>query len=156
MRLLNASGPTTVDIPLTLRGEYYLSAAAGFVTNTGDSCTPLAVANFTLSGHAGSLNGTDVSVSVPARLTSGVANGAKLVKSTTPVSGRGSVRICFDLDNALGVGDTTCQAGTPAIRSYLQGPWTSAGTYNKDTAAQVNVGTFGAQPNNFIFFRENY
>ena len=31
MRLMNATGPTTVDIPVTLRAEYYQNAAAGFV-----------------------------------------------------------------------------------------------------------------------------
>lgn len=156
MRLLNAAGPTTVDIPLTLRAEYYLSAAAGFVTNNADNCTPLATGNFKLSGHAGSLNGTDVAVSVPARLASGVASGMKLTKSTTPVNGPGLVRVCFDLDSAPAAGDTTCAASTSANRAYLQGPWSSAGTYNKDPTGQVNVGTFGAQPDNFIFFRENY
>jgi len=156
MRLLNAAGPTTVDIPLTLRAEFYQSAAAGFVRNNDDNCTPLAAGNFKLSNHNGSLSGTDVSVSVPAALTSGVANGMKLVKSTAPVSGPGSVRVCFDLDSAPGAGDTSCASSTSANHSFLQGPWSSAGSYDRDPAAQVNVGTFGAQPNNLIYFRENY
>jgi len=152
----NAAGPTTVDIPLTLRAEFYQSAAAGFVRNNDDNCTPLAAGNFKLSNHNGSLSGTDVSVSVPAALTSGVANGMKLVKSTAPVSGPGSVRVCFDLDSAPGAGDTSCASSTSANHSFLQGPWSSAGSYDRDPAAQVNVGTFGAQPNNLIYFRENY
>jgi len=156
MRLQNAAGPTTVDIPLTLRAEFYQSAGAGFVANSDDNCTPLAAGNFKLTAHAGSLTGTDVSVTVPASLTSGVASGMKLVKATTPVTGPGSVRVCFDLDSAPAAGDTACAAGTSANRSFLQGPWSAAGSYDKDPAGQVNVGTFGGQPNNFIFSRENY
>lgn len=158
LRLLNAAGPTTVDIPLTLRAEYYVNATSGFILNADDNCTPLDAGYFRLSGHTGSLSGTNVNVSVPATLTSGVASGMKLTKATPPVSGPGSVRVCFDLDSAPAVGDTTCQrsGGSSVNRPYLQGPWSSAGTYDKDPAAQVNVGTFGAQPNNFIFFRENY
>jgi len=74
--------------------------------------------------------------------------------ASPPVSAPGSVRICFDLDVAPGLGDTSCQA-TSADRSFLQGPW-AGGANDKDPKGQVNVGTFGAQPNNFIFFRENY
>ena len=61
-----------------------------------------------------------------------------------------------DLDSAPGVGDTTCQAATPANRSYLQGPWSGSSNYDKDPSAQMNLGVFGAQPRNFIYFRENY
>jgi hypothetical protein len=156
IRMLNTAGPGNVDLPITLRAEYYTSVAAGFVTNTADNCTPLVAGNFKLTDHTGSLttgNMPDTNVSVPARLTAGIATNMKLLKAsvTTP----GSVRICFDLDNLPAVGDTTCQAGTPANRAYMQGPWTGS-TYNQDPKGQVSVGTFGAQPNNFIFFRENY
>jgi MSHA biogenesis protein MshQ len=161
LRLLNASGPTTVDIPIVLRAEYYINAATGFALNAADSCTPLAAGYFKLSNQTGSLtpiNMGDSHVSVPANLTSGIAIGMKLLKASPATSGPGSVRVCFDLDSAPAAGDTSCQrsGGTSMDRPYLQGPWSSAGNYDKDPAAQVNVGTFGAQPNNFIFFRENY
>jgi hypothetical protein len=161
MRLLNASGPATVDVPLTLRAEYYVSAASGFAVNAADNCTPLDAGYFKLANQTGSLTATNMAdshVSVPATLTSGIANGMKLLKASPATSGPGSVRVCFDLDSAPAAGDTSCQrsGGTSIDRPYLQGPWSSAGSYDRDPAAQVNVGTFGAQPNNFIFFRENY
>ena len=115
--------------------------------------------NFRLTGHSGSLtpaNMPNTNVSVPGTLVSGVATGMKLLKPTSTATGPGAVRVCLDLDTSSAVGDTTCQAATSAAnRTYLQGPWTGAGTYDKDPVGQVNVGTFG-QPNNFIFFRENY
>lgn len=157
LRLLNATGPTTVDIPLALRAEYYQNASNGFVLNSADGCTLLAAGNFKLSAQSGSLtpaNMGDTHVSVPANLTSGIASGMKLLKASPAVSAPGSVRICLDLDSGAG-GDTSCQAGTPANLLHLQGPW-SGTSYDKDPAGQANVGTFGAQPNNFIFFRENY
>ena len=77
-----------------------------------------------------------------------------VLKPSPAIASPGSVKICLDLDAGAG-GDTTCQAVTPAIRGYLQGRWTGS-NYDKDPSATVSFGMFGAQPNNFIFFRENY
>jgi hypothetical protein len=167
MRLLNGAGPTTVDIPVTLSAEYYASAATGFTTNAADNCTSFIPKNFVLYGHqtniAGSITtanmvsptaGSNGNVSISGSLALGLAN-LKLLKPTSGVT-TGSVKVCLDLDSAPGVGDTTCQAATPANQSYLQGPWSGSSNYDKDPAAQVNFGLYGAQPKNFIFFRENY
>jgi len=167
MRLLNGAGPTTVDIPVTLSAEYYASAATGFTTNAADNCTSFIPKNFVLYGHqtniAGSITtanmvsptaGSNGNVSISASLALGLAN-LKLLKPTSGVT-TGSVKVCLDLDSAAGVGDTGCQSPTPANKSYLQGPWSGSSNYDKDPAAQVNFGLYGAQPKNFIFFRENY
>jgi hypothetical protein len=164
MRLLNGAGPTTADVPMTLQAEYYVSAASGFTTNTTDTCTSFVPKNFVLFGHQGSITpanmisptaGSNGNVSISGGLTLGVAN-LKLLKPTGSVTTPGSVKICLDLDSAPGVGDTSCQAATPANQSYLQGPWSGSSNYDKDPSAQMNLGLFGAQPKNFIFFRENY
>jgi hypothetical protein len=55
-------------------------------------------------------------------------------------------------------------AATPAARSYLLGRWNDAanpdgiGTtaYDDNPSARAAFGLFGAQPNNFIYFRENF
>jgi len=156
MRLLNGSGPTTVDVPVTLRAEYYDGATTGFRTND-DNCTSFVAGNFKLSGHQGSITTTnmpDTNVSISGTLTSGIAN-LKLLKPSPAVSTPGSVKICLDLDNSASPTDATCTAATSANRPYLQGPWTG-GNYDKDPAGQVTFGLFGAQPKEFIYFRENY
>ena len=164
LRMLNGSGPTTVDGPVTLRAEYYASAATQFTTNTADNCTALIPKNFVLFGHQPSLTtanmvsptgATDGNVSVSGTFAVGIAN-LKLLKPNPAVTTPGSVKVCLDLDSAAGVGDTSCQAATPANKSFLQGPWSGSSNQDKDPAAQVNLGVFGSQPKNFIYFRENY
>jgi hypothetical protein len=156
LRLTNVAGPSNVDVPLTLRAEYYVSAVSGFMVNAADNCTTLAAGNFKLSGHQGGItpgNMPDGNVSISGALAAGVAN-LKLLKSNATTAG--SVRICLDLDTTSATGDTTCQAATSAAdQNYLQGPWTGS-TYDKDPRAQATFGLYGSQPRNFIFFRENY
>jgi hypothetical protein len=80
----------------------------------------------------------------------------KLLKPSPAVTTPGAVNICLDLDSSAGMGDTTCQAATPANQSFLQGPWSGSSNHDKDPSGRVNLGTYGSQPRNFIFFRENY
>jgi len=44
----------------------------------------------------------------------------------------------------------------PASKPWLQGRWLSGANYDKDPRARVSFGLYGAQPRNYIFFRENY
>jgi hypothetical protein len=157
MRILNGAGPSTVDLPVTLRAEYYVSAAAGFAVNTADSCSSFVQGNFKLFGHQGGIttgNMPDSNVSISGAFVSGAAN-LKLLKSNAATPG--SVRICLDLDPPpLGPdNDASCTAATQAGKTYFQGPW-SGGNYDKDPAAQMTFGLFGSQPRNFIFQRENF
>ena len=46
-------------------------------------------------------------------------------------------------------------SATAAAKSYLQGAWTGA-SYDQNPSARAAFGTYGAQPRNFIFFRENF
>lgn len=166
VRILNGSGPTTVDVPVPLRAEYYVSAAAGFAINTADNCTSFVPKNFVLSGHQPSLTTTNmvsptavtdgnVSSSGAFALGGSTVTPLRLLKPTPAVTTPGAVKICLDLDSAAGVGDTDCQAATPANRPFLQGPWSGSGSHDKDPSGQVNLGTFGL-PRNFIFQRENF
>ena len=159
VRMLNASGPGMSDLPVTLRAEYY-TGAGGFAVNAADHCSSFIPKNFVLSGHQGSIttanmvsptSGTDGNVSISATLASGVAN-LRLLKPS--VAQPGSARLCLDLDAGTG-GDATCQAATPANKSYLQGKW-SGSNYDKDPSATAVFGLYSSQPKNFIFFRENY
>jgi hypothetical protein len=163
VRILNGSGPTTVDVPVTLRAEYYVSAAMGFATNASDNCTSFVPKNFVLSGHQPSLTTvnmvsptalTNGNMSISGTFASGIATTLKLLKPSPAVTTPGAVKICLDLDSAAG--DTTCQAATPANQSFLQGPWSGSSDHDKDPSGQMNLGTFGAQPRNFIFQRENF
>jgi MSHA biogenesis protein MshQ len=163
-RMLNQAGPTTVDVPVTLRTEYYVGAA-GFTTNGADNCTSFVPKNFVLYAHQPSLTAANVvsptagsngNVSVSGTVSGGIARTLKVLKPIGVVTTPGAVNICLDLDSAAGVGDTTCQAATPANQSFLQGPWSGSSNQDKDPSGRLNLGTYGSQPQNFIFFRENY
>jgi hypothetical protein len=165
-RLDYVTGPENVDHPVLLQTQYWDGTA--FVRNTQDNCTSFVPKNFVLAGHQGSLTTTNMvspvpadplgpvagNVSISGTLTSGFANLKVLKPTGIAITAPGSVRICLDLDSAAG-GDTSCQAPTPAGRSYLQGRWT-LGSYDKDPFNGIGFGIYGAQPRNFIYFRENY
>jgi hypothetical protein len=160
MRLDYVTGPVNVDHPVLLQAQYWNGTR--FTRNTQDNCTSFIPKDFVLSGHQGALTtanmvsptgATDGNVSISGTLTSGFAN-LKVLAPTSAITAPGSVRICLDLDSAAG-GDTTCQAATPAGKTFLQGRWTLVG-YDKDPFNTVGFGIYGAQPRNFIYFRENY
>ena len=161
MRLDYVTGPENVDHPVLLQAQYWNGTS--FTRNTQDNCTSFIPKNFVLSNHLGAVNAgnmvsptgaTDGNVSISGNLASGFAN-LKVAKPTTAIAAPGSVRICLDLDSAAGTGDTSCQAATPAAKGYLQGRWTLV-NYDKDPFSTVGFGIYGAQPRNFIYFRENY
>lgn len=165
LRLLNAIGAETLNLPLTLRAEYW--NGSGFLTNTLDSCTALAASpakKFVLFGWQGGITsgnmvtptaGTDGNVSASGTFVSGVSS-LSLLKPSPAAASPGSVRICLDLDSAAGVGDLSCQAVQPADLGHLQGNWDGGAAYNKDPSARSAFGLYGAQPRQFIFFREGY
>jgi len=159
-RLDYVTGPASVDHPVLLQAQYWNGTS--FTRNTQDNCTAFVPKNFVLSSHQGSLTTTNMvsptgatngNVSISGALTSGFGN-LTVIKPSPAITAPGSVRICLDLDSSAG-GDTTCQAATPAGRSYLQGRWDLT-NYGKDPFSTVGFGIYGAQPRNFIYFRENY
>ena len=44
---------------------------------------------------------------------------------------------------------------TAEAKSYLKGNW-GVTTYTADPRSRAAFGLYGSQPNNFIYFRENY
>jgi hypothetical protein len=163
LRLENATGSGTVDLPVTLSALYWNSATSGFLLNADDSCTTLMPKNFVLSGHTGGVSnatlptptaGADGAVSVSG-FTSGLAN-LKILKPTTIPAQPGAVDLCLDLDGGA-PRDATCAAAVPANKPWLQGLWLSGGTaYDDDPRSRLLFGVYGSEPRNVIFRRENY
>ena len=157
VRMLNGIGVARLPLPVTIRTEYWTATA--FATNSDDSCTTLARANIALGTYANSLNACETRVNAdPVTFAAGV--GA-LVLSAPGSGNEGSVNLTPQLGatasgnycSAVGAGPGL--PATAATKSYLQGAWTGA-TYNENPTARAAFGVFGAQPRNFIFFRENY
>jgi hypothetical protein len=151
LRLDNAVGSQTLDLPIAMRAEHW--AGTAFVTNADDNCTSIAANNFAFGGYQGGINAGNMNAAKLAGLGGSFAAGVgnfTLLAPTGPVAAPGSVQICVDL-----AGDATCVAPASAARGYLQ--TRNAGTdFDDDPRATAAFGLFGAQPNNFIYFRENF
>jgi MSHA biogenesis protein MshQ len=160
LRIVNTAGSALAPLVVPLRTEYY--TGTGFALNTADSCTTLARANISLSNYAKGLAACETMANKPP-LADPIAfsGGLGTLRMSPPGAGNeGSVTLIPQL-GASASGDY-CAASpgsvspaTAATRSYLQGAWTG-GAYDQNPSARAAFGTFGAQPNNFIFYRETY
>ena len=144
-RIQNAYGSNKVNLPVPLEVRYWNGTA--FERNTADNCTALATGtpppNFSLGSYTGAVNGANlpnanIVLGGSGLFTAGVAT-LTINKPTAVVSGTALVTL-----------DLTAEA-----KSWLKTRRTSA-TFIDDPAGRVGFGLFGAQPNNFIFRRENY
>jgi MSHA biogenesis protein MshQ len=151
-RLLNAMGSEKVDLPVPLRIDHHTGTA--FVTNTADNCTRFATANFTLSNYQGGISAANVPVTNISATGSVVAGAGTLIlaKPTSPPTSPGRVEVCWDLGADV---PAACTAGTAADQRWLQ-DLRSGTDYDDDPRAGAAFGLYGSQPNNFIFFRENF
>ena len=149
--LSSAYGAENITLPVPLEAQYW--NGFGFVTNDADDCTTLVPANVRIGGWnpAGfSANLTAANVTLGGAFVAGRGD----LKLLAP-GARGSAQVCVDLDTAPGLGDTTCQATTPAARVHLQAKRASSPNYDRDPAAAVGFGVHKG-PESVIYRRENY
>jgi len=144
LRLDNAVGSQTLDLPIPIRLEYW--AGTAFVTNIADTCTTISAANIGLGSYTGGITNANVT---PANLTPGT-----IVFSANP--GVGSLTVTKPLPAPATPGAVTLTVDlTAEAKSYLKGNW-GVTTYTADPRSRAAFGLYGSQPNNFIYFRENY
>lgn len=155
LRVDNAVGSQSLDLPIAMRAEHW--AGTAFVTNADDNCTRIAAGNIAFGNYRGGINAANMNAANLSGLggpfSAGVGNFA-LLKPTGAVAAPGSVDLCVDLGNDA-TPPPACVAGAPAARSYLQGR-SSGANYDDDPQARAAFGLYGSQPNNFIYFRENF
>ena len=162
LRIQNAIGSAQLDLPITLRTEYF--NGTGFVTNLADGCTTLQRSDIRFDFVTASprLSACDTVIAPTGTITfsGGVAVGTLgTLRLTKPASQReGAVGLTVNLD---GAGGTTCTAtgtttasATDAARPYLQSAWTG-GTYAENPRGRFTFGVYkGAEE--FIHFQENF
>ncbi len=141
LRLDNAVGSQTLDLPIPIRLEYW--AGTAFITNAADTCTTISAANIGLSSYAGGITNANVTA-------------ANLTPATVVFSGTGSLTVTKPLPAPATPGAVTLTVDlTAEAKSYLKGNW-GVTTYTADPRSRAAFGLYGSQPNNFIYFRENY
>lgn len=141
LRLLNASGSANLDLTIPLETQYW--TGAGFQTNTLDGCTSLSAVNLAFSAYSGGINAGNMNaanISLGGAFAAGIGS-LKLTKPTPAPASPGSTTLTVDL--------------AAETKIYLQGNWGTP-SYTANPASRAAFGTFGAQPRQFIFFREIY
>lgn len=141
LRLLNASGSANLDLTIPLETQYW--TGAGFLTNTLDGCTSLSAVNLAFSAYSGGINAGNMNaanISLGGAFAAGIGS-LKLTKPTPAPASPGSATLTVDL--------------AAETKTYLQGNWGTP-SYTANPASRAAFGTFGAQPRQFIFFREIY
>ena len=146
LRLQNALGSERIDLPIPAVLQHWNGTAFAFVTNMDDSCTTLTATNLSLGSYTGGITAINMGNShiTPATISFSVSPGVgdlKLTKPSPLPASPGSTTLTVDL-------------GAEA-KTYLQGNWGVA-TYTANPSSRAAFGLYGAQPRNFIFFRENY
>jgi len=156
LRILGATGVAFLPLTVPIRTQYWNGLA--FVLNSSDHCTTLDRANIALGDYANNLNACETRVnqstvsfvsglgSLSLRPPGGSNTGSVVLAPQLGMSATGNYCATVPGSESSAVG---------ASKSYLQGAWTGAG-YDQNPSARASFGTFGAQPRNFIFYRENY
>ncbi len=152
LHLNSAIGSEQLNLVVPLAAQYW--NGVGFVTNTADNCSKLSPANVKLQAYNPAAYSSAVPQANVQFLSPFVAAGLGSLRLLKPLSAsKGSLGLCIDLDSGAG-GDSSCQAATPAAKTYLQ-EYASCGSYTKDPSATVGFGLYKA-PSSFIHFRENF
>jgi hypothetical protein len=144
LRLENAVGSEKLDLPVPIQTQYYTGTT--FTRNTDDNCTSISAANIAFSSYFGGITATNMNSAnisgLGATFSSGFGSLTLAKPSPTPASA-GAVTLTIDL--------------TAEAKSYLKGNW-GVPAYTADPNSRAAFGLYGSQgqPNNFIYFRENY
>lgn len=143
----NAFGSQASALPIPLSAQYWNGTT--FATNTLDSCTPLVAGNVSYGNFRNNLAPAELG----APTVTAPANGVGSILLPKPSGGDGDYRGALDVTVGL----------IAAGRNYLLGSWSAANpdadattSYDDNPVCGAAFGLYGSQPNNFIFFRENF
>jgi hypothetical protein len=168
LRLENAVGSQNTALPVQIRSQYW--NGSGFATNTSDDCTSIARSAIILDSYVGALapGGGNCKTFIQQDPVTFAAGVGTLTLAAPTGAATGSVLLTPNLsttasgnycDDAASGEDIATAASMP----YLQGRWDAADPdtnpnteYDDNPSARAAFGLYGAQPRNFIYFRENY
>ncbi len=166
LRLLNAAGSLTTVLPVPFRTEFWNGSA--FALNTQDSCTTVARNTVAMSFTPPSNLVACETAFTAASAT--MASGLATLYLAAPGAGNtGSVLLTPQLNPAAAgtfcatVGGASA-AATTANQAYLTGRWNDAAdpdadpntSHDDNPSGRASFGIYGSQPNNYIYFRENF
>ncbi len=153
VRLLNANGSELLNLPLTVRLEYWQSAANGWQVNSGDTCTAITASNFAFAFGG---TGNNMNACKTALTLAGTAPNYALTLARPGSGNNGWADITLNL-GATATGNTCTAVGgsspaaTTANAPWLQFNWT--GTVG-NPKARATFGVYKSGP--VIHRRELY
>lgn len=173
LRMQNALGSERLPLPIPVEAQQW--TGTGFATNTDDGCTPIAANTVALAFNPFSAGVAPNLAACETAVSSGIvlAAGRGTLSLAAPGGDNsGPVRLTVNLGAASPNGNYCSGVGAAGLHvpaasagmSYLLGRWSdaadpdsSASTMYDDRPSAIGAfGLYGSQPNNFIYFRENY
>jgi MSHA biogenesis protein MshQ len=139
LRFLNGYGSEFLDLPMSLTAQYW--NGSGFVTNTSDTCTTLAVPTSASGMVFGPVPPGNLSAGETVASMYGVTSGSPAL-----IGGDAGFKLSKPGAGNNGYVDTTVTAP-----SWLQYPWAGGAS-----ASPTARGTFGVYKSPLVFRRENY
>jgi MSHA biogenesis protein MshQ len=151
LALRNALGSELIDLPMSLSTQYYLGAAQGFTTNSGDSCTTAPALAF--SNYQGALRSLCVRDNgSPGRSGVGCAAPSSGGSAYFATAAGGAFNLTLAAPGAGNSGAATVTVTAPA---WLQFPWNAASGVYTGPSALATFGVFPG-PASRIYEREVY
>jgi hypothetical protein len=156
----NAYGSQLVPLAVRVEAQYWSGPPANaFITNTLDSCSTIAPANYAMGNYTGNLSGSptcETAISGGGTLSSGRGT---LILATPGAANDGSVTITANLGATASGSTCTTLGGAPVSATtanlpHLQGNW-AGGAYDVNPSARASFGVYkGAEE--VIHMRENF
>jgi MSHA biogenesis protein MshQ len=154
VRIGTAVGSERIDLPVPMRAEYYASAAAGFVTNTADTCTSNVSLGF--SSYTENLTAACVLDSgAPGASGMGCAVAAPLAlrfQEPPAATAGGDFNLRLAAPGAGNQGSVVIDATVP---SWLRFDWNTGTAGDENPVGQATFGIFGGERRQ-IYTREIY
>jgi MSHA biogenesis protein MshQ len=150
-RIGTAAGSELVDLAVPMRAEYYLSGAAGFVTNLQDTCSTNVSLSFT--GYTESLNAGETCVrdsGSPGASAVGCAAVSASPFREPPVAGDLNLQLA-----APGAGNQGSVSIRAAVPAWLRFDWDGGTAGDEEPTGQATFGIYGGE-RRMIYTREIY
>ncbi len=148
LNVATAQGSELVALPVPMTAQYYLSATSGFVTNTADTCTLLALTGIRLTSAVETVTADNA-----IRVKGGVTTQAAIANSPLVAGDAG-----FSL-TAPGVGGDGYVDITPLLdpanldMGWLRYDWDGDTVHDNDPTGRANFGVFSGSPRHIYWRR---
>lgn len=148
VRIQNVYGSELAAMPMPMRAEYYTGTANGWMTNTTDTCTSLALNSLSLSNNVlpSPVSGTT------AKVVNGTLTTSASIANAPFVAGDAGLSLSAPGPGGTGYVDVTASL---AAMTWLQYDWDGNGVADNNPQGRATFGLYRGSPRQ-IYLRERY